>query len=197
MTSRQKTAFIATGVLAWLGGVATALAISSCDVDPCEEMNPDDPLCQPDPLEGRSQEGAVDSLRAPPEPGPECSPVAHPSVHVVPVQRFDDYFVVVDVNTVWFEHEGKVQEARCVMEDDECTGAWIAGYGLAGRITVSTEYCDHMVSKTVEVGHTEDGCHVESEFVMLEVNTTGCETTPPPETTPPESWRLITRPVKG
>ena len=81
----------------------------------------------------------------------------------------------VDVDTVWLEHEGRTYEAHCVKGETECQ-AWLAGYELEGKITVFTEYCDSVVSETVHVGRTEDGCHVVTELVALEVSTLGCLT---------------------
>ena len=127
-----------------------------------------------------------------------CDYAARPSVHVVPVRRFDYYNQVDDVDSLWFVHAGKTHEARCLDSEGTCSGTWIAGYELEGRIEVSTEYCDKVVSKSVEVGRTEDGCHVETEFMLLEVDTTGCLTGQTPPTPPPVGpWSLVNRLANG
>lgn len=187
--SNPRTLFIVTGVAAWLGGLATAFSVSSCDVDPCG-MNPDDPQCQPDPYADRQTPGSA--VQRPP---PECDYAARPSVHVAPVRRLDDYFTAVEVDAVWFQHDGQTHEALCITTDTGCIGAWIAGYELEGPITVFTEYCDTVVSQTVEVGRTADDCHVQTEFMLLEVSTAGCLTAPEPSGPPPPPpgpWTLTT-----
>lgn len=190
-TMSSRTLFIVTGVAAWFGGLATAVAVSSCDVDTCA-MNPDDPLCHPEP---RPRGGADQTLQS----SSECDQAARPSVHVVPARRLDDTYQAVDVDAVWFQHEGKTDEARCITDDGQCLGAWVAGYELEGPIEVSTEYCDTVVSQVVEVDRSDDGCHVQTAFVLLEVNTTGCLAAATPAPDPPgpspDAWNLVTRPA--
>ncbi|MCA9708449.1 MAG: hypothetical protein KDK70_21545 [Myxococcales bacterium] len=198
--ARHRTLFIVTGVAAWLGGLATAFAVSSCDIDSCA-MDPDDPLCQPEPV---PRDGIDETIQNPPAPPPECDYASRPSVHVVPARRFDDTYQVVDVDAVWFQHGGQTFEARCVTDDGRCLGAWMAGYELEGRIEVSTEFCDTVVSQAIEVGRTADGCHVQTEYMLLEVSTTGCLTAEQPDVAPPPPpgpasgpWSLITPPAAG
>jgi hypothetical protein len=130
----------------------------------------------------------VDDARCPvgPERIPpwDCDKMAHPSVHVVVAKRYDDYWAPVDVDRVWFEYAGRTFEARCLRGDDGCT-AWIAGYELEGPITVSTEYCETVVSQKVEVEKIPDSCHVQTEYMMLEVSTRGCLTAEEQEADPP------------
>jgi hypothetical protein len=126
----------------------------------------------------------------------ECEGPAHPSVHVLVAKRFDDYYAAVDVDMVWFEHDGKTYEARCLQNGQSCS-AWIAGYEIEGPITVSTEHCETVVSKTVEVEPIPNSCHVQTEYVMLEVSTRGCLTgldqqEPPPPPRPEWPWDLTT-----
>lgn len=124
----------------------------------------------------------------------ECEPAAHPSVHVLVAKRFDDYYMPVDVDMVWFEHEGQTYEARCLEVGGDCM-AWIAGFEMEGPITVSTEYCDTVVSETVTVEPIPNSCHVQTEYVMLEVSTRGCLTADLPAQPPPQwPWDLVTKP---
>jgi hypothetical protein len=279
----SKTLFIITGAAAWIGGIATAMAALSCDVETCEtdpqpsaivrfwtqdgsarvpvqgdsvrfQVHPTggDPqadLATPPALQngrcldracsewalGSDQAGRlqiwaeacersytaeatveldalachavtqyvdieVDDALCPvgPERIPpwDCDKMAHPSVHVVVAKRYDDYFAPVDVDMVWFEAHGRTFEARCIRGDDGTCNAWIAGYELEGPITVSTEHCDTVVSQTVDVRPIPDSCHVQTEYMMLEVSTRGCltaevvEADPPP---PPQwPWDLTT-----
>jgi hypothetical protein len=111
---------------------------------------------------------------------PTCDAGARPSVFVYVAREHDDYLEAVPVERVWYEHEGRVADASCagVDIDGECP-VWIAGWELEGRFRIFTEWCDTIVSETVAVGMTEDGCHVATEFVVLPVSTRGCITTEP------------------
>lgn len=276
-----KTLFILTGAAAWVGGIVTAMAALSCDVETCETDpqpsaivrfyamhgstrvpvradavrfqvhaeggDPQTDLAAPPALQsGRCFDDActqwavgwdepgrveiwadacrqsytaevsvemdamvchaetqlvdikVDDSTCPMDPERlppwECDKMSHPSVHVYVAKQYDDYFAAVDVDAVWFEHRGQTFEARCLQSEHGCM-AWIAGYELEGPITVSTEYCDTVVSKTVEVEKIPYSCHVQTEYVMLEVSTRGCltgqvqEDPPPPPQWP---WDLTT-----
>lgn len=280
-----RTLFIVTGTAAWIGGIATAIAAMSCDVETCEtdpqpsaivrfwaehdsvrvpvsatsvdyqvaaaggdpqedlaaapsrwirgrcldaectqwaagwdqpgRISIDAEVCgdrytaetvvELDALACHAQTQIVDVMvddrncpvgpeRIPPY---ECEPAAHASVHVLVARRFDDYYMPVDVDMVWFEHEGQTHEARCLQDGSGGCMAWIAGYELPGAITVSTEHCDTVVSETAIVSMIPDSCHVQTEYMMLDVSTRGCLTgeqqhaEPPPPPQPP--WDLTTR----
>lgn len=116
-----------------------------------------------------------------------CTPMAVPSAFVYVGILRDDYIEAVPVDAVWYEHEGRTGEAFCaVPHGDEGCSTWIAGRELAGPMTISTEWCDTIVSRDVTIDTTDDGCHVETEFVWLEPSTRGCLThTLPPEPPPP------------
>ena len=173
------------GPAAWVSGIATALLALACDVEPVEpgvgarasvqdlELELDDDASSP-----------IDDVA----PALPCDRAAHPSVHVVPVVQHDDYFMPAEVDMVWFEHNDRTYEARCIQDEDgDCT-AWLAGYELSGPITVSTEYCDAVISETIEVEVTPGACHVTTEYLLLEVSTRGCLTTEQPEPPEPARW---------
>ena len=124
--------------------------------------------------------------------GSHCDMVAHPAVFVSVVQRYDDYYATVPVDMVHWTYQGETYDARCLGTpgSDDCY-AWVAGYETPGEFEVSTEYCDVEVSDIVHVGITDDGCHVKTEYLMLEVNTRGCMagTEPPPK--PGTPWTPI------
>ena len=122
-----------------------------------------------------------------------CDRMARPSVHATFVRRYTDYYLPVVVDAVWYEHGGDLHEAQCVEGQSGCA-AWIAGYELTGPITVSAEHCDEVVSRTVVVESTADGCHVETHTMIIEVPARGSQTqTRPPEPPPPPPWptRLV------
>jgi len=168
--------------------LASALLVvmtCACDVDSGPTT--------PEPLDASAANDLVapqldEPRRVPAQlPPGSCDRMARPSVHALVVRQYTDYFLPVDVDAVWFEHDGNTFEARCIEGPNGCE-AWIAGYDLVGPITVSTEHCDEVVSETVVVESTEDGCHAQTQFMMLEVDTRGCLTaTNPPQPPPPPS----------
>jgi len=118
-----------------------------------------------------------------------CNPMAVPSAFVYVGILADDYIDAVPVDRVWYEHEGRVGEAWCAVPHDEDAGCatWIAGRELAGPMTIFTEWCDTTASIDVTIGTTDDGCHVETEFVWLQPSSRGCLTDrlEPPDEPPP------------
>lgn len=212
---RTKT-IIATGIAGWLGGLGTMVLSGSCDVeedgqldqrfyecmDASDMQDPDMPLTskpraiEPDrefPLRWKPDDGDPppprergDSSSAPPT---SCDPLRHPSVFVYVVKEMDDYLQPVPVDAVWYEHEGRVEEARCAGGQTErgCE-QWFAGFEMTGEITVSTEYCDTVVDQSVLVRKADDACHVDTQFMILTVSTRGCVATPsaPPPPSDPE-----------
>lgn len=112
-----------------------------------------------------------------------CDEMARPSTMVFVGQTGDDYLLPVAVERVWFEHADRTAEATCAWRDTVAGGCsvWTAGWELEGRISVFTQWCDTVVSETVTVGRTADGCHVDTEFVMLPVSTRGCLTSETPD----------------
>lgn len=173
------------GAAAWVGGIATALFALACDVEPLE---PDSERR----AAARDLEAEVDDDASVPagdeaQPYP-CDRAAHPSVHVVPVVGYDDYFMPADVDMVWFEHNDQTFEARCIQDEDGDCVAWLAGYEISGPITISTEYCDTVVSETIEVVVEPGACHVDTEYLLLEVSTRGCLATEQPEPPDPVRW---------
>lgn len=122
-----------------------------------------------------------------------CDKMARPSAHIWVVQRYDDYYATVPVDKVyWTTKDGGKQDARCLTDlaDGSCY-AWVAGYEIPGKMEISTEWCDVEVKRQIDVGMTEDGCHVQTEYMMLEVETRGCLAGVPqpiPDKDPP--WRM-------
>lgn len=178
-----------------------ALALGSVVVCGCD---PEPGPTTPEPLQAASVDELValadddDPRRQAVLPPGTCDRMARPSVYVKVVRRFTDYYVPVDVDAVWFEHDGQTSEALCVLGDRGCE-TWLAGYDLLGPIVVSTEHCGDVVSETVVVEPTADGCHADTRFMMLEVSTRGCLTSndpppsPPPPSPPPWPTALVDR----
>lgn len=183
----MRAHLLAIGVAAFLGGVGTALAVSSCDVETC--MDPDAPGCLPEPVELEAAESRELPLRDP--SFSTCDRMARPSVYVVPTRRVGDMMWEVDVDQVWFEYEGRTYDARCIQGDSGCV-AWIAGTEIEGEITVSTKYCDTVVSETVFVERTADDCHVATEYVRLYLSTRGCLVDQPRPSGPPPQTPWLT-----
>lgn len=117
-----------------------------------------------------------------------CDTTARPALMIYVGILRDDYVAPVLVDEVWYEHEGRTAPARCIAgqsADDGCA-MWAAGWEQPGTFVVSTEWCDTIVSETVDVGMTPDGCHVDTAFVMLHASTRGCVTNEAePPTEPP------------
>jgi hypothetical protein len=175
------------GAAAWVGGIATALLALACDVEPVEPGVGARASVQDLELEVDDDASAPTDDVAP-APSYPCDRAAHPSVHVVPVVQHDDYFMPAEVDMVWFEHNEQTFEARCIQDEDGDCMAWLAGYEISGPITVSTEYCDNVVSETIEVEVIPGACHVSTEYLLLEVSTRGCLTTEQPEPPEPARW---------
>jgi hypothetical protein len=70
--------------------------------------------------------------------------------------------------------------AVCVENpNSESCLAWLAGFEKTGWFTVGVEYCGVTVQKRVFVGKDdENACHVNTQFMMLEVETRDCLATP-------------------
>ena len=163
----KMKAIVLTGLLGWAGGFGTMLVAGSCDT--VEEPEPTYPDHPDYPMAGEKR------AMAPMDDGSgRCDMMAHPSVHLMVVKQFDDYFQAVDVDAVWYEWEGKTYEATCVPDGNDGCRAWLAGWEKEGEVTVSTEYCDVVVDEMVDVPITADGCHVDTQYSFLVVNTRGC-----------------------
>ncbi len=62
--------------------------------------------------------------------------------------------------------------AECA--DEDCT-EWIAGYETEGLFVITAEVCGRTVQGRANVEMTEDGCHVDTEYLVLEADTLNCE----------------------
>jgi hypothetical protein len=125
------------------------------------------------------------------EPVPKlCDLMAHPSAMVWTLQQFDDYQASVDVESLWYTHEDQRYQARCF--DPHADGSagcsiWIAGMEQAGNLNLFTEWCGQEQSKEIRVGMTDDGCHVETEYVSMLLSRIGCITGEPDPEKPPKT----------
>lgn len=79
--------------------------------------------------------------------------------------------------------------------NEECS-KFVAGREQVGTFRVAAEVCEKVVTKSVDVAKTEDGCHVATKGVVLEADTSGCGAAPPPFTDAPEipPCDLVARP---
>lgn len=118
-----------------------------------------------------------------------CDLTARPSALVYVASEHDDYLQAEPVERVWYQYqdEERVREATCATgpldEDGKCS-LWLAGWEQPGRFRIYTQWCDTVVRETAAVEMTEDGCHVDTEFVVLPVSTRGCETSEPADIDP-------------
>jgi hypothetical protein len=119
-----------------------------------------------------------------------CDLVGYPSAIVWVVQDGGDVLIPTPTDSVWYTHRERRFRARCVdpNADERGCAIWVAGYERAGPMQISTEYCGREVGQAVRIGRTGDGCHVKTEYVILDVETLGClasEPEPPVVTAPP------------
>jgi hypothetical protein len=135
----------------------------------------------------------IDATACDDELPPVCDAAPRPSVNLYVAKEMQDTLIGVDVDRVWYEHDGRVGEANCVTQETGVCDTWLVGRELEGDITLHTEFCDQEFTQTVTVGKTADDCHVATQFALMKVDTMGCladPSTPVPHTdppTPPES----------
>ncbi len=107
-----------------------------------------------------------------------CDLSARPSAYVYTARRYGDFLKLEPVDDVWMQYiaDGEVvtDSGRCVDQTEDGCVAWSVGWEQPGRIEVFTEWCDTEVRKTVFVPETDDGCHVETQYITLLLETTGC-----------------------
>jgi hypothetical protein len=124
------------------------------------------------------------------EPVPTvCDLKARPSAIVSTAKAYDDYLASVPVKNVWYSQGERRTEAQCIeMNADERCSRWVAGWELAGPMSITSEYCETEFGEDIRVDMTDDGCHVKTKYVVLEPPTIGCfgsEPTPEPPPPPP------------
>ncbi len=107
-----------------------------------------------------------------------CDQSVHPSVYVYTAQQFGDYLQHEPVERLWLRY---IEDGEYVVEPGYCMrptlngcAAWAAGWEQPGRIEVMTEWCATEVRKPVFVPMTDDGCHVETQYTTLLLESTGC-----------------------
>ncbi len=135
-------------------------SLDSCDEEPKPLYPPSDPICTID-------------LRA--------------SAIVMPVVDGGDVWMPYPTEQMWFEQGGTRHKAYCAGELDQngkCT-RWITGWELDGQFTAFTETCDEITKVQFEVGKTIDGCHVETVYVPVFMDTHGCIQSPQPPSAEP------------
>lgn len=122
---------------------------------------------------------------APPAPT-SCTLEARPSAFVFPVTDGGDVWIPHPTEQLWFEHGDTRHEAYCAEEAENGKCAWwITGYELDGRIKAFTESCGAEQSVSFSVDKTEDGCHVQTRYVPVFVDTSRCISIAPPSGSPP------------
>jgi hypothetical protein len=143
---------------------------------------------------------SLDSCDEEPKPlyppsDPACTLEARPSAIVMPVIDGGDVYLPYPTEQMWFTHGGTRHEAFCAGERDQngkCS-RWITGWELDGRFTASTPTCDVMTEVEYEVGKTIDGCHVETVYLPVFMDTRGCIQSPQPEVDPVPVFEVLPR----
>lgn len=99
-----------------------------------------------------------------------CTMEARPSVVV---KFIDETGAPVSADSVWFEHtpsdanETFRASVRGECADEECT-EWVVGRELTGLFTVHGTVCGQQFhERGIEVGMTDDDCHVDTEEVVF------------------------------
>jgi hypothetical protein len=118
-------------------------------------------------------------------PPTECTLEARPSIIADVVADKDGRLTPVDPDRVWYFWDGDPGQRQwpgaCLNE--ECS-KFAAGREEVGTFRVAAEVCGNVVTESVDVVKTEDGCHVATKQVILEADLTGCAA--PPFLTAPE-----------
>jgi hypothetical protein len=111
----------------------------------------------------------------------ECTLEARPSAFVFPVTDGGDVWIPSPTDQLWYENGKSRYQAFCAIEAEngKCSW-WVAGYEQSGRFEVHTETCGAEQSVAFEVPMTEDGCHVQTQYIPVFMDTKGCITHVPP-----------------
>lgn len=129
----------------------------------------------------------------PPPPKPECGTQMTASAFLSPVTDAGDFWMPHPTDNLYFIHEGIRHEGYCAQKaaNGKCKW-WVTGWGLTGRFEAFTETCDVETGVTYTVEMSEDGCHPETQFVPVFVDTHGCiRSAWPPEGNPPPKTPAI------
>jgi hypothetical protein len=105
--------------------------------------------------------------------GPQCDLMARPSAMIFVVETFGDHWVPAQVDSVWYEYE-KSRHKAFQPDDAHEPGTWVTGWEQPGRYKVHTELCGKQFTTSFNVPMTADGCHVDTQYVPLLVDKTGC-----------------------
>lgn len=139
-------------------------------------------------------EGLQVPVATSPNPQPRCDREAHASAFVFPVTDGGDVWIPYPTENLYFMHDGTRYEGYCAQTaaNGKCTW-WVVGWGRTGRFQVFTETCDVESGVLFSVEPSEDGCHPDTEFVPVFVDTRGCiRSVWPPEGNPPPKTPAIT-----
>jgi hypothetical protein len=134
---------------------------------------------------------SLDRCDEPPKPiypptDPACTLEARPSAIVMPVIDGGDVWMPYPTEQMWFEHGGTRHRAYCAGEHEpngKCT-RWITGWEKDGSFSAFTETCDVVTKVDFRVDKTIDGCHVETVYVPVFMDTRGCIQSPQPSWDP-------------
>ena len=114
---------------------------------------------------------------------PFCDKYARPSAIVMPVIDGGDVWLPYPTEHMHYENQGETLRAKCAGELDsngKCS-RWITGWERDGDFAAYTETCENVTKVEYKVGKTMDGCHVETLYVPVFMDTRGCIQAPQPE----------------
>jgi hypothetical protein len=130
-------------------------------------------------------------ITAPPEQA--CTKESRPSVLVDVFHDSDGSLIPIGTDRAFYTVGDQDREAPATCLNPECS-SFAAGRELEGTINVNAEVCGSVVSASVDVGMTADGCHVDTQNVILVANTSKCEDTPDITAPPRPECTLEARP---
>ncbi len=148
---------------------ATLEATGACTIEPTLPVEPAEPV---EPVEGGMSELATPCIG-----GERSEPAV---IALTGVQNFDVMLPWTPDKIHLLPEGGELRPMDCL--DNECT-QWIGGSGQSGAFRVQAAICGRWVSTDVEVERSEDGCGVQTQWVILIAEDAGCVTDdwmPPP-----------------
>ncbi len=108
-----------------------------------------------------------------PDYGPTCDRMARPSAFLFVAQDFGDVWAPIEPDAVWYENGDTREKAWC-LEGDCSLGVHVAGWELDGRFKAHADVCGKTFTTTYTVPKTDDGCHVETQYIPLMVDKDAC-----------------------
>lgn len=112
----------------------------------------------------------------------QCSREVRPSAILMTVTDGGDVWLPYPTQNMVYELNEERHKAFCADEgeDGKCT-RWITGWERDGRFEARVETCDVETSISYMVEKTDDGCHADTVYLPVFMDTRGCIQAPQPE----------------